>query len=324
MLDFDFKNINKIFDDELNKESIKNVIAISKRLLPLCDNILNNCSLLSSCTCNIEINDSFSLAYSYLKDKHPIYYDEIMRMKNGNEIHIADYSLDNASCDSYTGEIWLGKNKNILDDLNLIHEFFHHLNLKPLNNGGEENTIARELFGESISISSEIDFERSLDISLREDAKKFEVDYINDAIDCAKKIKIEILLVDLYLIYGKIDKDIISDFLENNKDNLVSSTMIDEVDNVIGNISGWGSSLKISFNLKYVIGIVFGYYLADKISNNYENWNIIYDLNKNLYNLSFDDVFKKICPSEDLTELFDCFFSHYKELCMNNEKTTTI
>ena len=324
MLDFDFKYVNSIFRNELNNESIKNVISISKRLIPLCDNILKNCTFLSSCSCNIEINDSFSLAYSYLKDRHPIYYDEIVRMKKENEIHIADYSLDNAGCDSYSGEIWLGKNKNILDDLNLIHEFFHHLNLKPLNDGGEDNTIARELFGESISIAAEIDFERSLDELLKEDAKKFEIDYINDAIDCAKKIKIELLLVDLYLIYGKIDKDIISNFLENNKDNLVSSTMIDEVDNVIGNISDWGSSLKISFNLKYVIGIVFGYFLADKISNNYENWNIIYDLNNNLYNMSFDDVFKKICPNEDLTELFNCFFSHYKQRCTNNEKATAI
>ncbi len=315
MFNLDYEAVNNIIKTEIANDNVMNIIGICKKLLPLFDLIFKKCETLPERGYEVELEDSISLALSYLKSSNPVYYDETKRMMENNEIHIADYSLDNAGCDSYTGEILLGNNRNISDGLTLIHELFHHFNLKPFNKYHQENTISRELFGEAISIAAELDFERNLeDKTLLKDARKFEIDYINDAIDCIRKIKVELVLIDLYNIYGKIDKEVIYKFILNNKDNAFGSIVIEEVESVISNITSWGSNLKIPFNLKYAIGIIFGYYLADLIEKEYEKWFLIYDLNNKLYDLNFDEILNKICPNYDANILFECFYRHYDEL----------
>ncbi len=315
MLDLNYDELNQIIKKEINNKSIIEIIDICKKLLPLFDMIYKNCTLIPETNYEIKEENGTDLALSYLKDYHPIYYDETQRMLDNNEIHIANYSLDNAGCDSYTGEIIIGNNKNISDALNLIHELFHHFNLKPINKYHMENTLARELFGEAISIAAELDFKKRLENKLLiEDAKKIEIDYINDAIDSIKKIKVELVLIDLYRIYGKIDKKTIDNFVSNNKDNAFGLIVLDEVENVINNITSWGSNLKIPLNLKYSIGIIFGYYLTSLIEDNYEYWNKIYTLNDKLYEISFEDALNFISPNYDDIQIFNIFFKNYEQI----------
>ncbi len=321
MLDLNYEEVNKIINEEMKNDSVMKIVTICKDLLPLFNKIIKKCEFLPEKRYEIEYENSTSLALSYLKINHQEYYEEAKRMMDNNEIHIADYSLDNAGCDSYSGEIFLGNNRNISDGLTLIHELFHHFNLRPFNRFHQENTISRELFGEAISIAAELDFKRKLeDKSLLEDAKKFEIDYINDAIDCIKKIKVELVLLDLYSVYGKIDKEIIKKFIDNNEDNVFGPIVLEEAESVINNITEWGSNLKIPLNIKYAIGIVFGYYISDLIEEDNNKWKIVYELNTKLYELDFNDLLNIICPLYNNDTIFDSFYKHYEEL----KKATTI
>ena len=317
----DFNYVNKIFKDELNDDSIQAKLLFAKKVSFLIDTILEYCSLIINKEYRCHIDNSFYYGINYIKETHPDYYSELIRMYNNGEIHISNDSTGNAECDSYSGEIWLGTSKTILDDLHLVHEFFHHQNLIPINNGTKKKSVTRELFGEAISIAAELDFsDKITNDDLVEDTKIFEVDYINDAINCARKIKTELILIDIYSKHGEVNDYLIKAFiLENNND--IGELFSQEYESVLNDISGWGANFKFYFNLKYVLGIIFGYYLSDLVKENPENWEIIYDINSNIYDLSVEQFLKKIEINLDDNKLITNFLEHYRKL---NEKSKPI
>lgn len=319
MHDFDY--VNQIFKKELNDKSTQTKLFYAKKLSFLIDGILEYCSPIINKKYSYHIDNSFYYGINYIKEIHPDYYLELIRMYNNGEIHILNYSTGNAECSSYSGEIWMGLSKTILDDFHLVHEFFHHQNLIPINNVSKGENITRELFGEAISIAAELDFsDKITNADFVEDTTIFEVDYINDAINCAKKIKTELILIDIYSKYGELNDNLIKSFiLENNND--VGNLFYQEYENVLNDISGWGSNLKFSFNLKYVLGIMFGYYISDLVKENKEKWKIIYDINSNIYNLSVEQFLEKIKIDLEDNKLVTKFIEHYNKV---NEKNKSI
>ena len=313
-----FNYVNEIFKDELNDEFIQAKLLFAKKVSFFIDIILEHCSLIINQEYRCHINNSLYYGINYIKETHPDYYSELIRMYNNGEIHISNYSTGNADCDSYTGEIWLGLSKTILDDLYLVHEFFHHQNLIPINNGTKKKSITRELFGEAISIAAELDFsDKITNDDLAKDTKIFEIDYINDAVECARKIKTELILIDIYSKHGEINDNLITTFiLENNND--IGELFSQEYESVLSDISGWGANLKFYWNLKYVLGIIFGYYLSDLVKENPENWKIIYDINSSIYDLSIEQFLKKIKINLEEDKIVTIFLEHYNKL---NEKS---
>lgn len=313
MLDYDY--INQIFKSELDKDSIKKLLSFANELSFFYDRILKSCQSLPQTNYKHTIVNSFHYAINYIKTSHPRYYSELSRMFADGEIHVASFESDNAECSSYTGEIWIGLNRTILDDLNLVHEFFHHQNLIPINKGGVRNNITRELFGESISIAAQLDFSKKIkDDDLKEDSKKFEIDYINDAITCTKRIRTELILIEIYNKNGRITEDLIKEFILNNRDNDLGMLVLAEYENVLNSISGWGADFKFGFHLKYLLGITIGYYLADLVEQDFKNWKMIYDINAKMYDLSVDEFLDKIGISLKDEKLISRLIDHFQSL----------
>lgn len=306
----------KIFEDQLQNEQVKAYLDFASKILPLIDMIINADISLTSTEC-LNINDKpFTYANSYIERKHPNYTSELFQMWNTGRIHIANYKSDNASCDSYTGDIWLGLNETILDDLYLVHEFFHHQNLIPINdNSVKKEGFTRELFGESISIMSQLDFINDMpDDELRVDSKTLEIDYINDCSNSAKKIKVELALIDIYKINGTLTEELIQNYILNCENSSLAILIREEYDQVIRDISSWGANLKIPFNLKYVLGVVFGYYLADLINKKPNKWYDIYEINKTFYDIDVDEFLDKVEIDFSNPVLLSKYMERYNEL----------
>ena len=317
----EYSYINNIFKNELDNEIVNSYLLFANKLMPFLDFIIK-CRPLTPSTYQSKNYRSYHIAFNYIKENHPKYFPELIRMFSMNEIHIGNYSCDNASCDSYTGEIWLGKNQTILDDLNLVHEFFHHMNLIPINSDkNQKKSITRDLFGESISIAAQLDFSKKIiENDLKQDAVNFEINYINDCILCSKRIRVELILIEIYKKHGKINDELIKKYISNCQDTNLQNLIIDEYQNVLNAIGGWGSNFKIPFNLRYVLGITIGYYLSDLIEKNNQNWKVIYDINDDFYNMNIDDFLNKIGINlQDDTILLN-FMEHYKKLNTDHVK----
>lgn len=311
MYKINYNYINVIFNNELNNDSVNSMLTFVNKLKSLLDYIINNCTILPNE--NYSIKDyTFYNAFNYVKEVHPTYYLELIRMNNENEIHVFASNFDNATCDSYNGHISIYSINAIIDELNLIHEFFHHQNLIP--NSNKEN-ITRKLFGETISITAELDFERKLTSELlRMDAKKFEINYINDAIKCAKKVRVELILIDIHIRNNKINNELIKEYILNCNDIYLKQLILEQYEDVLNDIGGWCSNFKFPFNMSYFLGIIIGYYLADIIELNPNIWKLIYDINNNFYNITIEEFLNKLKINLEDEKIINNFMRHYNNL----------
>lgn len=287
----EYKAINKILKKELSDEYILKLLEISKQLMPIVDGVLDIPVFEKQeySECNV---GSFYNAKMYIYNRLPLFYRELVRMMENGEIHYSRKYGDIAECDNYTGELWLGRNYTIQDDIFFVHEFLHHMNLKPIkmNPDVNQNCLLRNLFGEVLSIAIELDFVDKLDDEkLKRDAIKTEMNYTSIVKECALKVKVELFLIDLYLKYGELSEDIIKNEIKACDDLEFALMLTNNYENVLCDINGWCANLKFLFNLKYVLGIVVGYSLFDSIKDDKD---MIYKLAiicRRMYELSIDD-----------------------------------
>lgn len=308
--------VNDIFKSELSDETVKESLYFAQDLISFLDVIIKADMCLPHKEYAVVNDKSFSYADNYIKYKHFRYYQEFKRMWKDNEIVIGDYSGGNASCDSYTGKIFIGQSNTILDDLFLVHEFFHHQNLRPINkNSVPASSLPRELFGEAISIMAQLDFTKSLtNDSLLEDSKIFEFDYVNDCVSCARKVRVELILIDIFNSCGDVSECSVERYLSICSDEYLKELVASEYEKCLKNICGWGANLKFLFNLKYVLGVTVGYYLADLVEKDPNRWDDIYYLNSNFYDIDIDTFFDRIGTTLENETVLLNFFEHYKTL----------
>lgn len=308
--------VNDIFKSKLKDRTVKESLCFAQDLLSFLDFIIKADICLPHKE-YVAVNDkSFSYADNYVKCKHSQYYQEFKRMWKDNEIVISDYGVGNASCDSYTGKIFIGQSNTVLDDLFLVHEFFHHQNLRPINkNSAPFNSLSRKLFGEAISIMAQLDFAKSLtNDSLLKDSKIFELDYVNDCVSCAKKARVELILIDIFNSCGDVSDYSVEKYLSTCNDQYLKELVASEYEKCLRDICGWGANLKFLFNLKYVLGVTVGYYLADLVEKDPNKWNDIYYINSNFYDIDINTFFDRIGTTLDNEHILLNFLEHYKTL----------
>lgn len=288
----EYKAINKILKSELSDESVLKILEVARQLMPIVDGVLET---------NIEFEKqefsecnvfAYHNARKYICNRLTLFYRELVRMMSNGEVHYSRNFAGNASCDNYTGELWLGRSDTIQDDLFFVHEFIHHMNLKPINDNPEvdQKNLLRSLFGEALSIAAELDFVDKLeDDKLKKDAVKAEVNYSLMIKECALKVKVEMFLIDLYLKHGGLCEDIIKSAIKECDDLELALMVSNNYEDILGEINGWGANLKFIFNLKYVLGVVVGYSLFDRIKDDKD---MIYKLAiicRRMYELTVDD-----------------------------------
>lgn len=288
----EYKAINKILKSELSDESVLKILEVARQLMPIVDGVLET---------NIEFEKqefsecnvfAYHNARKYICNRLTLFYRELVRMMSNGEVHYSRNFAGNASCDNYTGELWLGRSDTIQDDLFFVHEFIHHMNLKPINDNPEvdQKNLLRSLFGEALSIAAELDFVDKLeDDKLKKDAVKAEVNYSLMIKECALKVKVEMFLIDLYLKHGGLSEDIIKSAIKECDDVELALMVSNNYEDILGEINGWGANLKFIFNLKYVLGVVVGYSLFDRIKDDKD---MIYKLAiicRRMYELTVDD-----------------------------------
>lgn len=288
----EFKYLNKILKNELQKESVVALLDASKGFIKIVDGVLSIPVNMDQQSFS-EVNTfSFLNAERYLLDTNPIISRELIRMKKNGEIHTSREFSGNASCCNYTGELWLGRSDTIQDDLFFIHEFMHHLNLKPINENKDidQKNVLRTLFGEALSMFGELDYASKInEDNLKKDAKKREVQIILDAHDSAKKFKVELFLIELYKKHGLLSEDIIKTEIAECKD-LELALLVNELyEDIINGITGWGANLKFDFYLRYVLGAVVGYHIASLANDVDDIWYRICIISRRMYELKIDD-----------------------------------
>ena len=107
--------------------------------------------------------------------------------------------------------------------------------------------------------------------------------------ECALKVKVEMFLIDLYLKHGGLSEDIIKSAIKECDDVELALMVSNNYEDILGEINGWGANLKFIFNLKYVLGVVVGYSLFDRIKDDKD---MIYKLAiicRRMYELTVDD-----------------------------------
>lgn len=285
--------VNKLFALELDKSEVIN-------LLNFCNKNYSLVKMISEISFDVQRDlnhtkvEDFLYAKRYIKDRHTNYYDELERMFKCNEIIVSDYNCANASCDSYTGKIWIGLSHSILDDLYLVHEFFHHQNLIPINDKqGKEENLTRKMFGEVISYLGQFDMVdwMSEDVIKNECLSRVS-DCINDCINSAKTIRVELFLINIFKKYGRIDEDLIRKEVLDCKDDFLTSLVLEYFDKVLKDICGWGADFKFPFYLKYVLGISIAFYLRDRLKIDCDIWEKIYYVNEHIYDMSVEELLK--------------------------------
>lgn len=291
----EYKSLNKILKKDLSNEAVAALLNASKSLLHIVDGVL-------SIPVNMEeqpfseVNTfSFLNAERFIVDTNPIFCREFYRMKRNGEIHTSRQFSGNASCDSYTGELWLGRSDTVQDDLFMIHEFIHHLNLKPINENKDINqkNVLRTLFGESLSIFGELNYVDSIkEDNLRNDARKREVQLVLQAEGCAKKFKVEMFLIDLYKKHGMLNEEIIKEAIAQCEDLELALLVNEMYEQVIFDITGWGANLKFDFNLRYVLGSVIGYHIYNLGKEENDIWYRMAIVCRRMYELSIEDFCK--------------------------------
>lgn len=287
-----YKMVNKIIKKELQNEFVMELFKLAKDLMPIVDGVIATLVSFEQqklSECNVF---SFHNCEKYIKERLPLFYGEFLKMKRFGEIHYSRNFAGNASCDNYTGELWLGREDTIQDDLFMIHEFMHHMNLKPINNNKDVNqkVLLKELFGESLSIMGELDFTENLnDEKLKQDAYRADANRILMCRDCAVKVKVEMFLLDLYMKHGELNEEIIKSEIENCSDLELALLVADNYENILVSIDGWGANLKFAFNLKYVLGVVIGYHLADVAKKDSDICYRLAIVCRRMYELSVED-----------------------------------
>lgn len=288
----EFKYLNKILKKELQKQSVVDLLNSAQGFMHIVDGVLE-------IPVNIEKQEfsevntfSFLNAERFIADTNPIFCRELFRMKRNGEIHTSRKFSGNASCDAYNGELWLGRSDTVQDDLFMVHEFIHHLNLIPINKDSEVNqkNVLRTLFGESLSIFGELNYADTIkEDNLRKDARKREVQLILDSYDCAKKFKVEMFLIDLYKKYGTLSEEVIKKEISQCKDLELALLVNEMYEEVIYAITGWGANLKFDFYLKYVLGILVGYHIYELGKEEDDIWYRMAIVCRRMYELSIEE-----------------------------------
>ncbi len=285
--------VNKLFALELDKKEVK-------YLLDFCNKNYLLVKMISEISFDVQRDlkqikvEDFLYASRYIKERHSNYYDELERMFKYNEIIVSDYNCANASCDSYTGKIWIGLSHSILDDLYLVHEFFHHQNLIPINDKqGKEENLTRKMFGEAISYLSQFDMvDWVSDKDVKNECLNSVSDCICDCINCAKKIRVELFLISVFKKYKRIDESLIEKEALECKDEFLTSLVLEYFDGALKDICGWGADFKFPFYLKYVLGVSIAFYLRDRLKIDSDIWKKVYYVNEHIYDMSIEELLR--------------------------------
>lgn len=288
----EFRSLNKILKKELSDESVIALLDASRNFMGLVDGVLN-IPINFEFKGFSEVNTfSFLNAEKFLCDTNPIIARELVRMKRNGEIHTSREFSGNAECCNYTGQLWLGRSDTVQDDLFYVHEFMHHLNLKPTNYnmGINQKNVLRSLFGESLSMFGELHYANQIkEENLRKDAQNREAQIMIDAYTQAKKFKVELFLIDLYQKNGTLSEDIIKNAIASLEDLELALLVQESYEEIINAITGWGVNLKFDFYLRYVIGAVVGYHIADLAKTHDDIWYRISIISRRMYELNIEE-----------------------------------
>lgn len=309
--------VNKIIKKELQNEFVMELFKTAKELMPIVDGVIATPISFEQqklSECNVF---SFHNCEKYIRERLPLFYKEFLRMKRDGELHYSRSFAGNASCDNYTGELWLGREDTIQDDLFMIHEFMHHMNLKPINKNKDvnQNVLLRELFGESLSIMGELDFGSTIeDEKLKQDLIRAEANNMLVCKDCAVKVKVELFLLELFIKYGELSEEIIKAEIESCSDVELALLVADNYESILVSIDGWGANLKFGFNLKYVLGVVVGYHLAEVAKKDSDICYRLAIVCRRMYELSIDDFCKLFELDLNDTELVNKYINKVRKI----------
>ena len=230
----------------------------------------------------IELYKSLTLVYKFLKELNPN-YEKYFERKLDDGTFSFDYNYD-------MGYSYLDKNlhKRILipvkndihDAFVIIHELMHNKNLTI-----ESDSITRHLFTESLSILGEMLFHDYLikkNIYVH-DANKHISDVFWAASRITMKNDFEVKLCIQYLNDKYINSNTIKD-LSCNDDEYNWQIYYSIIDAVKAN------SLALDTDQRYSIGIVFASYMHQRIKNNPNKIEELFDLNEIVNDIKLDEL----------------------------------
>ena len=164
------------------------------------------------------------------------------------------------------GRIYIDYNETLEDIFNIVHEFSHKFSFTK-----NCNSSLKKFFGEVPSILSELLLEKMLlekTVFSKDEIFKFKKNRFNSVYEDSKFIIIEYILIKLYLEYGRIDEEILTNYLNSlDTESELYQFLINEGVSYLKNIIKNGN-IDFYNRQRYVIGLLFSIKLMKDYDRN--------------------------------------------------------
>ena len=232
----------------------------------------------------LKINYDYYLYYQLRKNDGTIIFDD-------KKSYYSAYSYYDSSNNKRS--IYIPISHTLEDAFSIIHELNHDKNIVEL---GESST--RMLFTESLSILIELLFEDYLKKGKITDYK-VNNNYTLDAINYKSLyIDLVIKLIDLYITKYNINYNDFSNMINNYNNNQrkdLNQIVLEIIEE---------DCVDVDFEFRYILGILIATYLYDKIKNDKNSIQELFEMNDIIRMFNYRQVFGYLdleCNGDDLT-----------------------
>lgn len=244
---------------------------------------------------NIPFERSYKYSYDFLESINPNYAQELekLRASNNIELFMPDKNEDRKEYyhkfkektnlelvngdgmiaytvnDSGTNRILMSPCNTLIDSYVLTHEFFHTISLSP------DESLTASIFCESLTFLSELlQDEYFKEHNIKEHYKnKYEL--LRVVYEHVEGLKIKFELINICLNHSIITvNDLKSIFIEYRESEEILFSCIDAILN--------NDDVSILDDERYAIGIIFAYYMFDRINTDKRNIREFMELNEML------------------------------------------
>ena len=232
----------------------------------------------------IPLKKSIKYVEAFLEEINPI-YKEYFQNRLSDDTFTFDYEKKELTPYSIFNDetkeriIYIPVENTIEDSFAIVHELMHDINIDEL----EEN-ITRYLFTETLSLLSEFLFEDYLKNKKIKDLKITNNRNLFFANEKAIEVDINLNLIEEYISNGYIDSGIIINILES-----YPADYIPNIAAVFKKIREC-KSLTLDDEQPYIIGVLIATYMYDRIKENSNNIEELFELNQMILTHSFDDI----------------------------------
>ncbi len=241
----------------------------------------------------VPFEKSYKYVYNFLKSINPEYACKLEKLKEDDQVELlvqnrdeeesefidrfketTDLELFNGdSLTAYTVNI-SGENKIIMSPQNtltdayiLTHEFIHTLSLS------QEESVAASIFCEALTFLAELlQSQYFKDNNIKEHYKN-KNELLSVIYDHVEDLKIKLQLINICLNKHVITVDDLKVLITNDKGE--GKTVLGVIENIIDE-----EGISTLDDERYIIGIIFAYYMFDRIKNNNQNIKEFIELNE--------------------------------------------